>query len=191
MHKIDTPTAHNGSFVDPTPGVGVSGTVVDASWLNAVQNEICYVITSAGMSLNKNDNQQLFKAIQDILDAACYKSVFSGLTLDSTVGTSDVTIGSVVEILYAEADWFASASIFIKVKTPASDANLTVSFYFKDNSNVEHLLFSHGVYAGSEGCFTIPMDISVPYANGSVLFKAVSTASVGVEIIIQGYTTKI
>lgn len=189
MHKIDTPTSHNGSFVDPVHDQGIPGTVADASWLNAVQNEICNAILGSGGRLSKNNNSQLFGAVQDLIDKTCEKNVFEGLSIDTTVGTTAVSIGNAIQILYAEAGWFASASIFIKVKMPAPDGNLTVSFYFKDPSNVEHLLFSHLVYAGTESCYTMPIDISVPYANGSIYFKAVSTASVGVEIIIQGYTS--
>jgi hypothetical protein len=191
MHKIDTPTSHNGAFVDPVPEYGTSGTVVDASWLNAVQNEICNTIVGAGKTLNKNRNNQLFEAVQVLINNTCEKKVFEGLTIDSSVGTTAQTIGSPIEILYAEAGWFVSASVFVKIKTPTSGADLTVSLYFKDSSNVEHLLFSNQFDASSSGNATIPIDISVPYSNGSIYFKVVASASVGTEIIIQGYTALI
>jgi hypothetical protein len=42
---------------------GVQATIVDAEWLNMVQEEICYVITANGMTLNKGDRTQLRQAI--------------------------------------------------------------------------------------------------------------------------------
>jgi len=191
MHKIDTPTAHNGSFVDPVPQQGTAGTVVDSSWLNAVQNEICNAIVLAGITLQKSSNTQLFEASQKLIDDTCKKSVFSGLTLNDSVGTTPKSIGNLVEILYAEADWFASASIFVKIITPDSGAVLTVSFVFKEINDTEHVVFSKQIDASEAVNMTIPMDVSVPYTSGSVYFKVVSTATVDVEIVVQGYTTKI
>jgi hypothetical protein len=73
MHRI------TGTYVDPdangsgvpgfthgTPGV-TGATAVTADWLNAVQEEICGVITGAGIALNPASNIQLFTAIETLI----------------------------------------------------------------------------------------------------------------------------
>lgn len=79
MFKIDNATA---ATVMPTPeapgpnpdGFFQKGTFVTADWLNAVQEEICYVITEAGGTLDKTVRTQLYDAIHDIIVA------FGGIT---------------------------------------------------------------------------------------------------------------
>lgn len=72
MHRIDTDSAVNNKFVDPdlTATTPVVGTVVNASWFNAVQEEIAGVVEDAGIALSASDNGQLLKAIQSIVSAA-------------------------------------------------------------------------------------------------------------------------
>lgn len=77
MHKIDTPSAVNGSFVDKNVSAGVPGTVCNAKWLNSVQNEICNTIEAAGLTLDRQDNTQLNKAIKKIADNAADRRVVS------------------------------------------------------------------------------------------------------------------
>lgn len=50
-------------FTDGNPGGGIPATIVDADWANAVQEEICNVITAAGISLSKTTRTQLRDAI--------------------------------------------------------------------------------------------------------------------------------
>lgn len=77
MHKIDTPSAVNGNFVDKNVSAGVPGTVCDAKWLNSVQNEICNTIEAAGLELDRQDDTQLNKAIKVIADNAANRRVVS------------------------------------------------------------------------------------------------------------------
>lgn len=50
MHRIDTQGHQQNRFSDgnPTDPTGETGTIIDASWLNAVQEEICGVIEALG-----------------------------------------------------------------------------------------------------------------------------------------------
>ncbi len=60
MHRIDSVNNVANKFKDtPTPGTKVS-----ASWLNAVQEELCNVIEASGVDLSKPDNDQLLQAIR-------------------------------------------------------------------------------------------------------------------------------
>jgi hypothetical protein len=63
MHRIDGPGHQAGQFTEGDPGTGTPATTVTADWLNAVQEEIVYVIETAGLTLVKADNTQLEQAI--------------------------------------------------------------------------------------------------------------------------------
>lgn len=71
MHEISGPTAVNNHFVDGSSTQ--SGTVVTADWLNTVQDEVCNLITSVGIPLNSegnDDKKQLIAAITKIIGNA-------------------------------------------------------------------------------------------------------------------------
>jgi hypothetical protein len=52
-----------GYFAQPNPTGGVPATIPGYEWFNAVQEEICSVIESAGIVLDPADGAQLKKAI--------------------------------------------------------------------------------------------------------------------------------
>lgn len=111
MHKIDTPSAVNNLFVDRNASAGVPGTVCDANWLNAVQNEICNAIEGAEMELDRQDNGQLNKAIKKIADSAAIRNIYSS-TQKEDAGVYWCKIGSEFQIkdgdvvdITVEASW--------------------------------------------------------------------------------------
>ena len=67
MHYIDAADNLAGQFQGGNANIGLKGTVVDASWLNAVQDEICNVITKSGTELDKNSSTQLRTAVKNTL----------------------------------------------------------------------------------------------------------------------------
>jgi len=52
-----------GFFSDGNPAAGFEATIVDAWWLNTVQEEICNVVLGANMALDKAQRNQLLLAI--------------------------------------------------------------------------------------------------------------------------------
>lgn len=66
MERINAP---GGVFVDGDPFNGVTGTMVTADWLNAVQEEIVSVIAAAAIPLDPDDNTQLLDAITTLTAA--------------------------------------------------------------------------------------------------------------------------
>lgn len=64
MFKIDSSGNIDNQFTEGDPGNNVPATVVSADWLNAVQGEICNVITNANITLAKACGTQLLAAIQ-------------------------------------------------------------------------------------------------------------------------------
>ena len=64
MHKTDAPGATAGNeFTEGNPATATPATQVGAKWLNTIQNEIAFVITQAGISLDDADDEQLYAAI--------------------------------------------------------------------------------------------------------------------------------
>ena len=77
MHRIDNATAAvalptpgaagtEGYFTQGSPTGGVPATVVDADWLNMVQEELRSVVVAGGETPTKGTNNQLLAAIQAI-----------------------------------------------------------------------------------------------------------------------------
>lgn len=74
MQRIDTPTAQKNKFgtgkngfTDGDPLNGISGTALDSVFFDSVQEEICSVIESAGITLDVSQNNQLLTAITQII----------------------------------------------------------------------------------------------------------------------------
>ena len=63
MHTIDTANAVGSQFVNRDEINKKPGTIIDASIMNAMQNEIVNVILAAGIQLNKSKHDQLKTAI--------------------------------------------------------------------------------------------------------------------------------
>lgn len=96
MHRIDHPTAvaslptpsaagTPGYFTEGNPGLGVAATVLTADAANAMQEEICNVISGAGISLSKLDNTQLRAAILKMISDAARTVIIDAATFDPSV----------------------------------------------------------------------------------------------------------
>ena len=71
MHRIDTPTAQKdkfgqgkNGFTRGNPQTGTLATQMDSLYFDAIQEEIANVIELAGIALNKEEHNQLTRAIQ-------------------------------------------------------------------------------------------------------------------------------
>ncbi len=62
--------APGGQFTDGNPAVPTPATVLDASWLNMVQEEIVGVVLMAGLALDSLDDSQLYQAIEILIMGA-------------------------------------------------------------------------------------------------------------------------
>lgn len=86
MYKIDTQYSKNGMFVD---GQGTTpGTDWNATWLNSMQEEICYFIESQRITLTKNNTSQFWTALERLIQTKI-NSLEYGLTSFAT-RTGDV-----------------------------------------------------------------------------------------------------
>lgn len=92
MHRIDTPTAQidkfgqgKNGFTNGDPATGRRATDLNSDMWDAVQEEICNVIEQAGIELNKQQHDQLYQAIVEMIaasvpDALLRKNNLSDLT---------------------------------------------------------------------------------------------------------------
>jgi hypothetical protein len=70
MYRIDSRGATgDGRFTEGNPTTGTPATVVNAQWMNAVQDEVVNVIEGAGIDLEKTNSTQLLAAINALATA--------------------------------------------------------------------------------------------------------------------------
>ena len=75
-------------YTNGDPNLTIPATVVDASWLNAVQEEIALFIEAQGITLNPADNTQLQQAIASVLGSGGTQTDF---TIANGTGPANVT----------------------------------------------------------------------------------------------------
>jgi len=75
MRRVSASGHASNFFTEGNPGTGTPATVVSASWMNIAQEEISYVIETAGLTLDQandydggNDTTQLYQAILELIN---------------------------------------------------------------------------------------------------------------------------
>ena len=69
MKRTDADGSVEGKFSDGSPEQGLPATVINAEFLNNIQEEICNFIERAGLSLDGTDQEQLWKALLAVFAA--------------------------------------------------------------------------------------------------------------------------
>lgn len=103
MHRVDGPGHVSNAFTDGDPATSVPATEVTDDWLNAVQEEVAYVIEQSGTALNKADNTQLRTAIVSMIGIAESGIVINPATFEGTVANGDVVYYDSTNSRYAKA----------------------------------------------------------------------------------------
>jgi hypothetical protein len=127
MYRIDNPTAS--TTLPPTEPVGTPGfftkgdslvgqeaTIVEADWMNTVQEELAYIVESGGgMTLNKTDRTQVLAALRRLFvvrvlvtaDMTLYVNPTTGNDANDgrTAGTAFLTIQAAIDAVYSKYDW--------------------------------------------------------------------------------------
>ena len=132
MHKIDTPYNHDGQFVDRDDVNGVHGTFVDADFLNAVQDELCNVVTAAKMNLSKTNVHQVRDAIRVLAKGVAQKNVVSASHSDVSLASS---AGFPMKIagFYKMENQFVDVSFDLSVLETGSRGNLILELVGYDS----------------------------------------------------------
>lgn len=148
MHKIDTPSADDGQFVDKNSSLGIDGTVVDASWLNSVQDEICNLIESAGMALDKHSVVQLRDAVAEMIYSKTKKVVVNASSVLETISSTQLRVSESFKIEQGCTIDFTSS---IKIVTGSGSGHL--SFTIKNASSGNEYSISQAADASSGTVF--------------------------------------
>lgn len=73
MHRTDADAATvDNKFTDGNPATGAQATVLGAKWLNSVQEELCNVVESAGITLSDASDNQLLMALRRLVGTTIY-----------------------------------------------------------------------------------------------------------------------
>lgn len=136
---------------------GPPGTVLNAEWLNAVQEEILAVIEGAGMTPSATDLTQLRQAVQGFSNSA-------GLRYGADTGAADAYVVSTTPAVTAYADGIALLFKATNSNTGASTINVN-SLGVKDVVGLDGAALTAGmirsgtihmiVYSTSSGKFML------------------------------------
>lgn len=160
MHRIDTPTAQADKFgpgkngyTNGDPATGRRATDLNSDMWDAVQEEICTAIESAGLTLDKTKHDQLYQAIvkiitskipdallrsnnlSDVVDKVLARAnlgLRTAATTDVQTSKDDVTVGRLV----ANGGALALRTVAARAGTEIADASAlpenSVSFCYAD-----------------------------------------------------------
>lgn len=59
-----------GEYTEGNPAAGVDATLIKASWLNAIQRELIGLVLGAGIALNRDNDKQVFEAVNLLAKSA-------------------------------------------------------------------------------------------------------------------------
>lgn len=136
MHRTDAPGNAANLFVDGNPVTGTQATLVDDDWLNAVQEELCGLVESAGITLVKGTNTQLLQAFQTLLASRpdVRQTVLGGVSssgvaafLTTSVNLNIPILGTATPLTIAFANGFGSNGAVDYIKQLAADTALALS----------------------------------------------------------------
>lgn len=189
MHRIDTNSAIDGNFADKNVALGVEGTVVDASWLNSVQDEICNVIKSAGKTLDKNDDTQLVGSFDTLAKIAIEKNVVVSNSVKETITASRLRVS---DKFHLEKGFVVDLSVGVNIMFGDGYGDLVFALY-KDgeSSSVENIMT---VAASSIGLFStryiVKMGDSISSGNYYIELDISATAPSIYSFSLNGVVSK-
>lgn len=174
MYRIDNATSANAPVPPPTPigkaegyfsggnpATATPATIVDAEWLNMIQEEGANLVLSAGLTLNKADRTQWSKAVD---------AKVAGLNLPFVLKAGDIMTG----MLNATAGVsFNATNDFIATQTGVGRAiQFTPAWTLIHNATND--LVWNGAAAGptifrSDGSFGVPVNIAAGGSIGAVM----------------------
>lgn len=168
MHRIDAPGHQGNAFTDGNPGIGQQATMVDAAWLNGVQEAIAYVIEEANLSLVKGDYTKLYAAILAIAAGAAGAgggAVPTARTISAAglaTGGGDLAANRTITVPKASAADVAAGTDDTKAVTPLAlvggqGARLLAGVGYATIFGVVFMWGTATVSANSSATITLPL----------------------------------
>lgn len=157
MKRTDADGSVEGKFSDGSPEQGLPATVINAEFLNNIQEEICNFIEEAGLTLDGTDQKQLWKALLAVFaaglslgDSAVHGSG-SGSNSSATLNHDKLGVaatGDVATELHAEFVKFIRGQKTARIGTKIVENNIVVTvneiIEFARNAVVKNLLRVNG-----------------------------------------------
>lgn len=131
MHKIQQEfhSTSNNEFTNGSPQQGVKSTIVDQTWLNTIQRELCNLVTGSRQTLSETNDAQVLEAVKRL----GFNAVSLGANQDYNVNANGD--GSVVIFKTSPRDFAftkkirkGSAVIIIPLWNSLSSEKITVSY---------------------------------------------------------------
>lgn len=157
MKRTDADGSVEGKFSDGSPEQGLPATVINAEFLNNIQEEICNFIEQAGLALDGTDQQQLRKALLAVFaagisvgDSSVHGSG-SGAASSATLNHDKLGVaatGDVAAELHAEFVKFIRGQKIAQIGTKIVENNIVVTVNeiveFAKNLIVKNILTVEG-----------------------------------------------
>lgn len=171
MHRIDGPGHVGNRFTEGDPSIGQRATRVTADFLNSVQEEIAFVIEESGLALDKEQTNQLYAAIVELVsgvvgDGSGAVPTTRTLTAAGLVqGGGDLAANRTFTVEKASAAEVAAGVNDAKAITPlalqgGAGASLMAGVGYK---TIFGLIFAWGTYSvGGNSSANVVFPISFP-----------------------------
>lgn len=119
---------------------GIAGTVLAPEWLNAIQEEMAYVIETAGLALNGADTTQLYQALRLFVRAGMYALDTGAVNAIEVTAVGVVAEGSLLLVKIGNTNTIAGVTL--KVNAGGTDP-----VYFADGTALTIGALQGGSYA--------------------------------------------
>lgn len=163
MHRIDSFGSIGGLYTNGVPNV-IPATVADADAMNAIQEEIAFVIESAGITLDKNDYEQLLAALV---------ATFGRLANPNT-WTGTQTFAAITATNYGA---MTGSSVNVGAGTVTAGAvNSSVASTFQPSASGTDAIHAVGVGAGGRAIFAESTN------TGAAIRVEASSSGVGLSV---------
>lgn len=154
MQKIgsSTNTADaNGEFTDGDPQTQVPCTWVMAAWLNTLQRELVHLCEEAGITIDPDDDTQVYQAIQALLKVK-FEGLGTAAFTDLVTSMTDTTPGRATVVGWEGLGGYALQTTDAEIQSPN---RLPTRFFIQGNSDADKRFghFGSGVHIeyGTDG----------------------------------------
>lgn len=119
---------------------GLAGTVLAPEWLNAIQEEMAYVIETAGLALNGGDTTQLYQALRLFVRAGMYALDTGAVNAIEVTAVGVIAEGSLLLVKIGNTNTIAGVTLEV-------NAGGTDPVYFADGTALTPGALQGGSYA--------------------------------------------
>ena len=178
MKRISTPTAVQNKFVDGNKSSGLKATQLSAEWFNQVQEEICNLLETAGITVGESDEQlkKLFTVLhvlETTVKSIVAKKTFTGGFSQTEVDGDKVKLSAGGEAITDNSSLEMTRMLLKYMKSGEGGAVMT-------EVSPEKVVVK-SVSDNNQGVY-------LELSNNKILFKSVNTLTVQASITYDSST---